>query len=239
MKKIVIASMLSLSIIAAQSCKFVTIASEVVDGYKNNGTSKDKTEVEKNLYFGDFDTITCCIAANIEYVAGDESSVYVKSNKEIADKLQMSVEAGNLLISRSAEDEDNHYNDKNDKCHLVITSPSLKCLRIEGPCNFTNEKKIVGDTLNVIVDGVANANIRGLEVKNVGLVVNGAANMYINEIVVDNLDLEINGAGNVTVSGEADNTAVSVQGAGRVDLRKLKSEKLRKQIGANGSLKLR
>ena len=177
----------------------------------------------------DFHSIVLKGIGNIFLTQGSTKSLSIETNEELLIRLETTVSNETLTVDLSEKDCIIRDIDKLD---IFITIPNIESLSVGGVGNITAQNDFDLESLNISLDGVGNATLRGktdfLETSSSGvgnihafdmtaekcnIVITGVGNVEVT--VTSELDVNINGSGNVFYKGNPTVT-VDISGSGNV-----------------------
>lgn len=243
MKKCII--LLATLSVCVTGCRFVKVDTRLLEdrlvargGHDIENDNKNENmsmfgnkETETKVIEGcDFKGILAEGAYDIDYWA-KEPMVTVSAPAKVMEHLDVHTE-GDILVIRTDGTRINWRGVK-----VVACSPELKSLDVRGAVDFSSRGEISTDAFSLVVNGAGDVEIRGLKSAAVSLVVNGAGDIEVDGLESDCLDVVINGAGDIKVAGSSNSAAVSLHGAGDIDLRHLVCSDVRTDKSGIGSIR--
>lgn len=186
--------------------------------------------VTKNIPVADFNSLVCNLPCEIEYTMG-EPKCEVTIPEEASKHLVVAVNHRQLKITL---DKVKAY--KLGKIKVVISSPTLKAIELNGAVEFNAFNGLGTEDIDVTLNGASDLGITGLTARNVSLTANGAAGMEVWNIKCKKLVVCINGAGGCELSGTADSADLTVNGVGSIDAKKLEVKSMNSSVHGLGSI---
>ncbi len=212
---------ISISVLMSTGCKFVSANSKkyALDRSAGGVVALDKTNsgIVTDEYKGiPFNSIHCQGAYDVRYSVG-ECEVRLSAPDGLISHLTVNIRDGVLSIS---PDEAWIRNWKDVK--VIVSSPSLDRLEIQGAVDFEAEQVIAGSAFELSVEGAGDVDIDRLDARNVSIRVAGAGDIDIERISCEVISAEMDGASDMEISGKADSARFRINGVGSLDIRGLK-----------------
>ena len=201
-----------------------------------NGIQGEGPVISRDLEYADFHSIVVNGGADVTFVQDDEWKVTLTTQENIFDSLDYKVSDSTLVIEIK-----NRRNVRAEEYALTIHSPELRLLEVNGATDFEMDQpfRSEGD-VKVVVSGAGDLGLSGGFVcRNLDIVVNGAADLEASGLDVKKVRVQINGAGDAELSGKAGEADLEVNGAGDIDARGLQvSGKVRKHAAGLAKIRL-
>lgn len=212
---------ISLSVLMSTGCRFVSANSKKYA--QNRGESgvlaldRTNSDIVTCDYEGSaFDAVHCKGAYDVSYTVG-ECKVTVSAPSGLISHLTVDISDGVLTIG---PDVANIQNWKNVK--VLVSSPTLSCLKIQGAVDFKAEKVSGGSGFELRIEGAGDVDIDRLDAGDVSVYVAGAGDIEIDGILCDTLNAQADGASDMEISGKAGHARFELNGAANLDIRGLK-----------------
>lgn len=175
-------------------------------------------EEEDSLYYTDLSFSSICLYGGyeVEYSEGP-SNVTVSAPKRLIGKVDVKSDSDVLEIRAN---DDNEKNWKHVK--IVVTSPQLKALSVNGAVNFEAKEINSDDTFEMDIKGAGNIEIDSIKAQKIKIEAKGACNAELENVYCQELCLDMRGTSNVEISGEAKQCTIDIKGMGCVDISKFK-----------------
>ncbi|MBS1774045.1 MAG: DUF2807 domain-containing protein [Bacteroidetes bacterium] len=182
---------------------------------KSNGSKEGATTENRSVTFFNAIEISAPLDADIT-VGGTTSTVQLKGDKKLLEKIKVEVKGDRLVISKDDGIWPFHLNE-----HLsaVINVPSLTALEISG---------------------ASDANVKGdIKTSNFTLDVSGAGDVTLASLTADNFTSSLSGAGDLTINGgTVGNATFRVTGAGDVAAFPLVCKQVETHVAGAGDIEL-
>ena len=150
--------------------------------------SSDETQTR------DMDTFTGVLiegAMNVYVVVGEDQSVEITTDEDYIDRVETEVDDGILIIDQKGRRW------RNASLDVKITVRTLDSFVVEGAAD-ASIKGIQSDDFTVRIDGAADITLEGVCGK-ASYEINGAGDISAKEFICEEVDIEINGAGDADV----------------------------------------
>lgn len=169
--------------------------------------------INKTYPVQSFSSIKSNAVANVIYVQSNKISVRVEGDKEMIDKLNVTVKRDALRI-----DLKGRFKSKSNKnLTIYINSPSINEIEVDGVGNWYLKGKIKTNDLNINFKGVGNFEATTLE--------------------SHTIKASYEGVGNLTLGGTTNFVEIRSEGVGRINTQKLIANKAVVNSSGVGSVK--
>ena len=176
--------------------------------------AQNRTTIDKSYPVQSFSSIECEAVAKIIFTQTEKHSVRAEGDKEMIDKLNVSVHKGVLKIAHKGK-----INHK-DKIYLTIyiSSPTIEAIDAEGVGNWMLQGKVKTPILKIDFEGVGNFEALDLE--------------------IPSIKAEYEGVGNLMLGGTTNFIEIKSEGVGKVDTQKLLAKSVVLKASGIGSVKV-
>ncbi len=191
-----------LSVFVALVFSSCSLFISAVDG---NG---EVTETERTL--GSFDGINLEGIANVHLTQGSQS-VRVVTDANLQDFVKLTVDDGELKIF---EEE----NISPTELDIYISNPNYRELDLDGSGNIMCNTSLIGEELEVGIDGSGNINLSNIE--------------------YDAIEVDLDGSGNIDIAGEAEEAEIELNGSGNINLINCNTVNAEVELDGSGDVSL-
>ena len=232
MKKLFVLCGLLVSSLMLTSCRFMIVSSDEFEPKVGETIVADESNMSsKSVEVEDFDSLIINLAADIEFRQG-ETSFEMSGPQNVLEVINVRNEDGTLVV-----DFGDRKVRKLKKLKLVISTPSLASVEINGAASFEAAGPVVCSDLSIVTRGSSEFDIERLEAGNVDIQIFGASDTNIDNIASKSLSIKIHGAGDCDVSGSTGSVDVSISGAGDIDLSDLVADSYSQSISGAGDIR--
>ncbi len=194
------------------------------------GIRGEGSNVVETRYAKDFNAINLSIDADISYAQDSLYKLEVIGQRNILVVLETKVEGNNLTVDFKRNVWDHN------KIKLVIHSPNLNKVYINGSGNVDITSPITGASLELKIGGSGNISVPSVSVQNMSAKISGTGDIRINGGTCINEYLNVSGNGNITsdflVAKHGD---AKITGSGDISIHS--TESLSVKISGNGNVK--
>lgn len=185
---------------------------------QNRGTNNqsEKSPITKNFNVGNFSAIEAGIVGNIIFTQSDATSVIAEGDKELVNRLIVTVEDDELKLSL----EDNSklkYKNRKPRLTVKVSSPNLYKIDSDGVGNISLDGVVKTEKLHINSEGVGNITASQLE--------------------CDQLTIESEGVGNIRLKGKGRLAKYELNGVDNIDTREFIAEDVIASSMGIGNLK--
>lgn len=167
---------------------------------------------EKNFPVESFTKVEVEIIGNIIYTQSSKVSVRAEGDKELVDKLLISVNKGVLKL----DFEDKQKIKGKKKLTVYISSPAIEEIDMDGVGNFNMDGVVTAENLIIDFEGVGNFEAKQLQCTNLKASYEGVGNLLLGG-TTNFLELTSEGVGSIdTQKLKAKNAIVKAEGVGSV-----------------------
>jgi hypothetical protein len=201
-----------------------------------NNVKDNSPKTEKVIAVGSFSAIQISARANAEvYITpGSDPSLSVKATTSQMQHLVSNVQNNTLVLST-----DSNFSSlfgKNNVPEIVIKTPSLEALSLEGIVSVNCHGPISGKEFKLDVSGAATTNIETLNVEEFSTVISGAGNIDIKNGKTAKANYQVSGTGKINTYGlQTTETIARITGAAKAEVNA--SNKLLVNISGTGYVK--
>lgn len=217
--------------VLASSCKLVSTNENYVENGKRTVRAGDNYTTRIFEGIGDFSSLRCSLACDIEYVQGP-ASLEVYTSGSIMEHILADVDEDGILDLRS---DVKFTNVK--KLNVRISSPVLESVEITGAASFTAGGGTGAEDFSIVVSGAGDVLVVNPCTGDLSLEINGAADATVEEVDCSSVKVSISGAADCTLSGRTGSASVTINGTADVDLRHLQTDDLSTSISGPGRVR--
>ena len=218
--------------VLVSGCVFVRVKDAGNKGNNGKRIVGNGIITEKIFEVADFSAVMLDVPADVDYTVSDTPSLRVRVDENLLEYLTVSVEDGMLRIGSVNRQLRNFK-----KLEIEMSSSSLEFLKCNGAVDFVSDGRISGETFVLEVNGAADVELPGLDVRTADFKVNGAGDIEVGLANAESVSLNISGAGDAKISGKTESVSIQINGTGDVDLTQLDYDRLDKSINGMGSVK--
>lgn len=183
--------------------------------------TNDDQVVTESRPVKDFEKIEISGSPNVYYTQADSFSVRVKCSKEGQENILTDVEHGTLTIrNRGKMGILNVVIHDEDQAEIYVTSPDLVGVRLNGSGDFSSEKRVDTDVMEIMLRGSGDIRFR--------------------DLICDDCQVDLIGSGNIDINRlEAKETAASLIGSGDLSLELWRVLSTRLGLKGSGDINVR
>ena len=182
-------------------------------------------QVSQERQVGDFSGIHQSTFADVYITAGDRTTVLVKADEDVIDRLITEVDNGILKI----RSEGNMRNVKIFEVH--ITMKRIELIKNSGSGNIICKGGLPGNDVKITINGSGDLDAN-LQAKNLELSISGSGDVDLTGVRGD-FDLSVSGSGDVEAEElQLENCKISIQGSGDVKLKGATANLIARQNGS-------
>ncbi|EGN56495.1 DUF2807 domain-containing protein [Hallella multisaccharivorax DSM 17128] len=197
------------------------------------------------LNLRNFSAIRNSTGCDIHFIQSDTFKVTLKATQLWRDTHNISVEDGNVLsIYELSQRErkgitvlriNNEYG-----AELWVSAPSLTNVETYGSGDFTTDKDINGESLNISIAGSGDTSLKGVSLsKNFTYQLSGSGDLITGTIRANKVDYGIAGSGDVSSKlNNVNDTQLTIAGSGDADLTFSGCRHAAVSISGSGDIKL-
>ena len=197
------------------------------------------------LNLRDFSAIRNSTGCNIHFIQSDTFKVTLKATQQWRDTHNISVEDGNVLSIYELSQRkrkgitilriNNEYG-----AELWVSAPSLTNVETYGSGDFTTDKDINGESLNISIAGSGDTSLKGVSLsKNFTYQLSGSGDLITGTIRANKVDYGIAGSGDVSSKlNNVNDTQLTIAGSGDADLTFSGCRHAAVSISGSGDIKL-
>lgn len=195
----------------------------------NSIKGKGGTVTEVRALTG-FNKISLDIDADITYTQDSVYFVEISAQQNVLDVIKTEISAGELEIEFSK------WVRKHSNIEIIIHSPDLREVDLDGSGNFESTGMLTTTGLDLEVSGSGNVVLAGVTAEELDADISGSGNIYISGGVVTNEEVNISGSGNIEIDDlTANNSNAKISGSGSISVWVL--EQLDATISGSGDIK--
>lgn len=198
------AAMIAASVLVLAACNMAAGAREA----EGDGGGSDR----RDFAVGAFDRVSLLGAQDVVVTLGGAPSVRAEGNAAALDRLEVTVEGGELRIGHR---RDRPFSGNSGKATVHVTVPSLSGASIKGSGNMR-------------IDRVEGADF------DAGIA--GSGDLEVGAMQVGTARVSIAGSGAIRAAGRAEQTEISVDGSGEVALARLQAKRAKVSIAGSGDV---
>ena len=135
----------------------------------------------------DFEKIEISGSPNVYYTQADTFSVKVRGPKDAMENILTEVDGGTLSI-------------RNRGAEIYVTSPDLISVRLNGSGDFTSEKRIDTDQMEVVLRGSGDMTVRDLICDACHVELVGSGDINIDRLETKESDVTLVGSGDIAIN---------------------------------------
>ena len=195
----------------------------------NSIRGKGETVTETRNLSG-FNKISLAIDADISYMQDSVYFVEISAQQNILKVLTMEISDGELEI------DSRKWIRKHNGIKIIIHSPDLREVELDGSGNFESSGMLTTGTLELEISGSGNITFTGVTAADLNAEISGSGNISVSGGVVTNQEAEISGSGNIEMDGvTAHISKAKISGSGSVSVWVL--NQLNATISGSGDVK--
>ncbi len=233
MKKTTILLLVFIATLSLSACRIEKI---------NNNKEPEKTW---KLDLRNFSAIRNSTGCDIHFTQSDTFKVTLKATQQWRDTHNISVEDGNVLSIYELSQRkkkgitilriNNEYG-----AELWISAPSLTNVETYGSGDFTTDRDINGESLNISTAGSGDTSLKGVSLsKNFTYRLSGSGDLITGTIQANKVDYSIAGSGDINSKlNHVNDTRLAIAGSGDADLTFSGCEHATVSISGSGDIKL-
>lgn len=187
MKKIVFAIM---ALAALTSCKGLKVT-----------YSSDKPMAEEHRALKDFERITLLGSLDVRYMQTDSFSVIVKGPVKAIKNVETEVEHNTLKVNMKNSKSIIHWGDEDmDDVTVYVTSPDFLGISLSGSGDFSCERKLDTDNLDITLRGSGDINFEDIICDRVKVSLVGSGDVAVDNVETQQAQLELIGSGDIKMN---------------------------------------
>lgn len=222
MKSIQFITILVVTFLFTQSCR----------KYGGWGIRGEGDLVTQTKSLGNFSEIDCDVDAEIIYATSNDTYIEVSAQQNILAVLDMRIEGKTLNIEFKREVW--HYK----RIKIMLHSPSLNAIEMDGSGELYVQNKLVGDNLNIDISGSGKVEIPHIQLSQLKCKISGSGTIKINEGELTSQSISISGSGYSSTEKVISQTSdVDISGSGEIILNV--QNKLNVSISGSGKVMYR
>ena len=149
----------------------------------------------------DFEKIEISGSPNVYYTQADTFSVKVRGPKDAMENILTDVDGGTLSIrNRGKMGVVNIVIHDEDEAEIYVTSPDLISVRLNGSGDFTSEKRIDTDQMEVVLRGSGDMTVRDLICDACHVELVGSGDINIDRLETKESDVTLVGSGDIAIN---------------------------------------
>lgn len=204
---------------------FTSCEKHIFNSIKGKGATVTET---RNLT--GFNKISLDIDADVTYTQDSVYFVEISAQQNVLDVITTEISAGELEIEFSK------WVRKHSNIEIIIHSPDLREVDLDGSGNFESTGMLTTTDLELEVSGSGNIVLYGVTATELDADISGSGNIYISSGVVTNEDAKISGSGNIEADDlKANNSKAKISGSGSISVWVL--DQLDATISGSGDIK--
>lgn len=181
-------------------------------------TSKG-ADVEKDFKLSGFDKIVLKGSVDIKYVQGDNFSVIAKGARSMVDNLDI-VSDGTTLTVGFKEKKAGVSRQINGSATVYVASPALTAVSIVGSGDFSAERHVTAENMELSVKGSGDIDFEDLKCKILKAEVIGSGDIEMDKVMADKAGLVVKGSGDISARFKNGGSVYSsIQGSGDIRLK--------------------
>lgn len=167
---------------------------------------------ERTIDVGGFDAVELRGVGTVNISTGDETTVSLRAESNIADVLTQRVSGGTLILSV----ERNTSVTPTEGIIYTVTLPELTRIELEGAGSF-NVGPVTGDSLSIQTDGAGGVTVERVDLERLTVTLGGVGSITIRGGTVEEQTVRLDGVGSYNARNvTSTNADVEVDGAGSV-----------------------
>lgn len=176
----------------------------------NSVKGKGETVTETRNLSG-FDKISLSINGDVIYVQDSVYFVEISAQQNILNVITTEISDGELEI------DSNKWIRKHTGIKIIIHSPDLREIDLDGSGNFESKGMLTTSNLELEVSGSGNIALAGVHAANLDAAISGSGNIYISDGVVTTQEAEVSGSGSIEMIGLTTNSSkAEISGSGSI-----------------------
>lgn len=207
MKKINLIAIVGLAVLALTSCKV---------------SQGDGKQVERNVNvkaLGYFNKISGNLPCDIYYVQGNEASVKIVGTEDNINDIKVSNNNGTLTFTYTNNKWRSLFPTNSD-ARIYISSPDLVRTDINGTGDFTVDKELNSDTLEINISGMGDVDLSSVICDKFTVNLKGTGDVDIASLTCVQSEINLRGTGDIDVyQYNVDTTTASLKGTGDVNIK--------------------
>lgn len=195
----------------------------------NSIKGKGETVTETRNLSG-FDKISLAIDADVLYTQDSVYYVEISAQQNVLNAITTEISDGELEI------DSKKWIRKHNGIKIIIHSPDIRELELDGSGNIESAQLITTSTLELEISGSGNITLAGVNSVDLDADISGSGNISISGGVVSNEEAEVSGSGNIEIHAVTSNhSKVQISGSGSVSVWAL--DQLNATISGSGDIK--
>lgn len=196
------------SILLLTSCAY-----EKVKEHGNQTTTRDIT-------VKDFSKIKISGKANIHFTQSGTTEVELKCDAADMDKITIQNYGNTLVIKQKDKKGFNLLDSSPDESvDVLITSPNLRGITINGSGNFYAKNDIDTDMMKMKITGSGNIHLDGIICNSTDMIITGSGNTNIKRLKCGAASTKITGSGDIDIENmQAGSGVFVITGSGELDI---------------------
>ncbi|MDO4802026.1 MAG: head GIN domain-containing protein [Prevotellaceae bacterium] len=182
----------------------------------NLGSKKTVTEsdniITKTFTVNDFDELSVNSGIEILYVQKEgQPSVKVSAADNVISQMKIENDGDKLTVGFN-----NKVNVRYKKLDVVVTSPNLERIDINGAGKVVFSDGLKADELSCNVSGSGDIKGMDIECEDINTSISGCGNIVLANVKCKDVGVFIGGSGDITISGNAEKVKYSIAGSGNI-----------------------
>ena len=119
---------------------------------------------------------------------------------------------------------------------VIVSSPTLESVRVDGSGDFISKGTIRGNRLSVVASGSGDINCSNVLYNSITAALNGSGEIDLNGIRCNDVSMVVNGSGDIDTSGKVRIARLTVSGSGKIDAAKLIADNAEAAVAGSGKI---
>ncbi len=179
----------------------------------------DNQAVLRSRFLNNFEKIEISGSPNVYYTQADSFSVKVKCSEKGQENILTEVNDGTLFIrNRGKMGVLNVVIHDEDHAEIYVTSPDLVGVRLNGSGDFSSEKRVDSDVMEIMLRGSGDIGFKDLICDNCHVDLIGSGNIDINRLEAKEMVASLIGSGDINLElWRVATTRLGLKGSGDIN----------------------